>query len=108
LFGEVGYGTVHAILERFRLGKFPVEGELPAFDQPDEGFADRNPHVLEILLVPDIVSGILLLRDSIRDTANKRSLELCATIVHVFLGGWSVWCVSVLFVAVQVLGNWKY
>jgi hypothetical protein len=31
-----------------------------------------------------------LLRDSTRDTANKRSLELCATIVHVFLGGWSV------------------
>ena len=27
---------------------------------------------------------------------------------YVFLGGWSVWCVSVLFVAVQVLGNWKY
>jgi hypothetical protein len=27
---------------------------------------------------------------SIRDTANKRSLELWATIVHVFLGGWSV------------------
>jgi hypothetical protein len=30
------------------------------------------------------------LRDSIRDTANKCSLELFATIVHVFLGGWSV------------------
>ena len=34
--------------------------------------------------------GLLLLRDSIRDTANKRSLELCTTIVHVFLGGWSM------------------
>jgi hypothetical protein len=32
LFGEVGYGTVHAILERFRLGKLPVEGELPTLD----------------------------------------------------------------------------
>ncbi len=35
-------------------------------------------------------SVAVVLRDSIRDTANKRSLELCATIVHVFVGGWSV------------------
>ena len=47
-----------------------------------------------------------LSRDSTRDTANKHSLELCATIVHVFLDGWSLWSVSVLFMAVQVLSNW--
>ncbi len=28
--------------------------------------------------------------DSTRDTANKHSLELCTSIVHVFLDGWSV------------------
>ena len=67
-----------------------MEGELPSFNQLNKGFANRNLNVLEILLVPDIVSGILLLRDTIRDTANKCSLELSATIVHVFLGGWSV------------------
>jgi hypothetical protein len=32
-----------------------------------------------------------------RDTANKCSLELCASIVHLFLDGCSVWYVSVVF-----------
>jgi hypothetical protein len=33
------------------------------------------------------IKSINLLRDSTKDTANKRSLDLCATIVHVSLGG---------------------
>ncbi len=43
---------------------------------------------------------------STRDTANKRSLELCASIVHVFLDGCSEWYFSVVFLTGQVLGNW--
>ncbi len=29
----------------------------------------------------------------------------CSSIVYVFLDGWSMWCVSVVFLAGQVLGN---
>jgi hypothetical protein len=59
----------------------------------------------------DIWEGGLIIcrelsRDSTRYTANKHSLELCASTVHVILDGWSVWCVSVAFLAGQVLGNW--
>jgi hypothetical protein len=43
---------------------------------------------------------------STRDTANKCSLELCASIVHVFVYGCSKWYVSVVFFAGQVLGSW--
>ncbi len=44
---------------------------------------------------------------STRDTANKRSLELCATIVLVLLeDGCCKWCVSVVFLPGQVIGNW--
>jgi hypothetical protein len=42
-----------------------------------------------------------------RDKANKHSLELCASIVLLFLDGCSKWYVSVVFLAGQVLGNWK-
>jgi hypothetical protein len=41
-----------------------------------------------------------------RHTANKSSLELCASIVHVFLDCCCEWYVSVVFLAGQVLGNW--
>jgi hypothetical protein len=41
-----------------------------------------------------------------RDTASKRSLELCASIEHVFLDGCSEWYVSVVFLACQVFDNW--
>ncbi len=44
---------------------------------------------------------------STRDTANKCSLELCASIVLLFLDGCSEWYVSVVFLTGQVLGNWK-
>jgi hypothetical protein len=43
---------------------------------------------------------------STRDTANKRSLELCASIVHVFLDSCSKWYFSVVFLTGQVFGNW--
>jgi hypothetical protein len=43
---------------------------------------------------------------STRDTANKRSLQLCASIVLLFLDGCSEWYVSVVFLTGQVLGNW--
>ncbi len=44
---------------------------------------------------------------STRDTANKRSLELCAPIVLVLLeDGCGEWCVSVVFLPGQVIGNW--
>ncbi len=42
-----------------------------------------------------------------RDTANKRSLEFWASIVHLFLDGYSKWYVSVVFSTGQVIGNWK-
>ncbi len=42
---------------------------------------------------------------SSRDTANKYSLELCASIVLLPLDGCSEWCVSVVFLTGQVLGN---
>jgi hypothetical protein len=42
---------------------------------------------------------------STRDAANKHSLELCASIVHVFLDGCSEWYVTVVFLAGQVLVN---
>ncbi len=38
---------------------------------------------------------------STRDTANKRSLELCASIVLLFLDGCSKWYVSVVFLTCQ-------
>jgi hypothetical protein len=38
-----------------------------------------------------------------RDTANKCSLELCASIVLLFLDGCSEWYVSVVFLTGQVL-----
>jgi len=44
--------------------------------------------------------------ESIRDTVNKHSLELYASIVHVFLDGCSKWYFSVVFLTGQVLGNW--
>jgi hypothetical protein len=44
---------------------------------------------------------------STRDTANKFPLELCASIVLIFLDGCSKWYVSVVFFTGQVLGNWK-
>jgi hypothetical protein len=44
---------------------------------------------------------------SMRDTANQRSLEQFASIVHQFLDGCSNWYVSVVFLTGQVLGNWK-
>jgi len=40
------------------------------------------------------------------DTANKHSLELCASIVLVFLGGCCMWCVCDVFLTGLVLGNW--
>ena len=43
---------------------------------------------------------------STRDTANTRSLELCASIVFLFLDGCSEWYVSVEFLTGQVFGNW--
>ncbi len=43
---------------------------------------------------------------STRDTANKRSLELCVSIAHVFLDGCSEWYFSVVFLTGQVLGKW--
>jgi hypothetical protein len=44
---------------------------------------------------------------STRDTANKLSLEICAPIVVVLLeGGCGKWCVSVVFLPGQVIGNW--
>jgi hypothetical protein len=45
-------------------------------------------------------------KTSKRDTANKHSLELCASIVHVFLDGCSKWYFSVVFLTGQVLSNW--
>ncbi len=39
---------------------------------------------------------------STRDTINKRSLELCASIVDVFLDGCGEWYVSIVFLAGQV------
>ena len=56
--------------------------------------------------------GVLLLfiencqETSERDTANKRSLELCASIVLVFSGGCCVWCVCDVFLTGLVLSNW--
>jgi hypothetical protein len=44
---------------------------------------------------------------STRDTDNIRSLELCASIVHLFLESCSEWYVSVVFLTGQELGNWK-
>jgi hypothetical protein len=41
-----------------------------------------------------------------RDTANKRSLELCALIVFLILADCSEWYVSVVVLTDQVLGNW--
>ncbi len=41
-----------------------------------------------------------------RDTANKCSLGLCASIVLLFLYGCSKWCVSVVFMTGKVIGNW--
>ncbi len=41
-----------------------------------------------------------------RDTANRHSLELCASIVLLFLDGCSEWYDSVVFLTGQVLGNW--
>jgi hypothetical protein len=41
-----------------------------------------------------------------RDTANKHSLELCASIVFLFLDGCSGWNVSVVLLTGQVLSNW--
>jgi hypothetical protein len=41
-----------------------------------------------------------------RDTANKHSLEICASIVLLFLDGCREWYVSVVFLTGQVLGNW--
>jgi hypothetical protein len=57
--------------------------------------------VREVSIRPDIVilgrvrGGVLFIhrelsRDSKRDTANKCSLELCSSIVHVLLDGWRV------------------
>jgi hypothetical protein len=43
---------------------------------------------------------------STRDAANTCSLELCASIVHVFLDGCNEWYVSVVFLAGQIFGNW--
>jgi hypothetical protein len=44
---------------------------------------------------------------SMRDTANKHSLELCASIVLLFLDRCSKWYVSVVFLTGgQALGNW--
>ncbi len=60
--------------------------------------------------VPDVFPAIArhprCQETSMRDTANKHSLELCASIVHVFLDGCSKWYVSVVFLAGQVLSNW--
>jgi hypothetical protein len=43
---------------------------------------------------------------SMRDTAYKFSLKLCASIVLLFSDGYSEWYVSVVFLTGQVLGNW--
>jgi hypothetical protein len=40
-----------------------------------------------------------------RDTANKRSPELCASIVLLFVDDCSEWYVSVVFLTGQVIGN---
>jgi hypothetical protein len=57
----------------------------------DFAVATSEPKTADILLdMLDERLSIPMSRDSTKETANKRSLELCATIVHLFLGGWSV------------------
>ena len=60
-----------------------------------------------VTLSCSIDTGVICQETSTRDTANKRFLELCASIVHVFLNGCSKWYVSVVFLAGQVLGKWQ-
>jgi hypothetical protein len=50
-----------------------------------------------IVTVTIAVSVAICQDNSTRDTANKRSLELCASIVYLFLDGCSKWYVSIVF-----------
>jgi hypothetical protein len=58
------------------------------------------------------LEGVFLFLDncqenSTRDTANKLSLKLCASMGHVFWDDSSECYVSVVYLAGQVLGNWS-
>jgi hypothetical protein len=64
-------------------------------------FGNKNVNLRGGLLFVEYCQKI-----SRRDTSNKHSLKLCASVVHVFLDGCSKWYVSVVFLAGQVLGIW--
>ncbi len=72
-------------------------------------FRQRPVAAAGIFLLPLLVDCCLCpacQETSTRDTANKRSLELCASIMLLFLYGCSQWYVFVVFLISQVLGNW--
>ncbi len=71
-----------------------------------DGHDNAPIHYCANCKLPDGRGPRLCQETSERDTANKRSLELCASIVLIFECGCCVCCVCDVFLTGLVLGNW--